>query len=118
MVAAEVIKHGACTLTVGHIGALAGVSETTVRNAVREAKRLGLLHVEERRVAAFRNLPNRLAIALREWRSWLAMRQRGVGANSCTPRITSLPLLVGESYQPALIIMHWMHWPSPGGRWT
>jgi transposase-like protein len=21
-------------------------------------------------------------------------------------------------YQPALIIMHWMHWPSPGGRWT
>src|SRR3954468_2593436 len=28
------------------------------------------------------------------------------------------PCPVGNLYQPALIIMHWMHWPSPGGRWT
>src|SRR5215211_1307400 len=32
VLAAEVLKHGRCTLTVGHIAALAGVSETTVRN--------------------------------------------------------------------------------------
>jgi anti-sigma factor RsiW len=31
VIAAEVLRHSACTLTVGHIAALAGVSETTVR---------------------------------------------------------------------------------------
>src|SRR3954447_11331720 len=34
VLAAEVLKHSRCTLTVGHIAALAGVSETTVRNAL------------------------------------------------------------------------------------
>src|SRR5687767_11073492 len=58
VVAAEHQKHGACTLPIGNVAALAGVSETTVRNAVREARRLGFLQVEERRVSAWRNLPN------------------------------------------------------------
>jgi hypothetical protein len=58
-----------------------------VRNAIREARQLGLVHVEERRVSAWRNLPNRLTITSREWCSWLSMRRRGVGANSCSPRI-------------------------------
>src|SRR5829696_3310004 len=31
-IAAEVMKHGACTLLIGKVAALAGVSETTVRN--------------------------------------------------------------------------------------
>jgi hypothetical protein len=87
VVAAEHQKHGACTLPIGHVAALAGVSETTVRNAIREARSLGLLQVEERRVSAWRNLPNRLMIASREWLSWLKMRVRGVGANSRSPRI-------------------------------
>src|SRR4051795_9391171 len=43
VIAAEVLRHSACTLTVGHIAALAGVSETTVRNAVRQARMLALL---------------------------------------------------------------------------
>src|SRR4051795_13210466 len=43
VIAAEVLRHGACTLTVGHIAALAGVSETTVRNALRAARMLALL---------------------------------------------------------------------------
>src|SRR5215217_194765 len=41
VIAAEVVRHGRCTLTVGHVAALAGVSETTVRNALREARALG-----------------------------------------------------------------------------
>src|SRR5215212_6950125 len=86
VIAAEVVRHGACTLTVGHIAALAGVSETTVRNAVREARGGGLLQIEERRVSAWRNLPNRLTIISREWLSWLRMRRRGEGANPCPPR--------------------------------
>src|SRR4051794_27032840 len=51
VIAAEVLRHSRCTLTVGHIAALAGVSETTVRNALRAARGLGLLTIEERRGA-------------------------------------------------------------------
>ena len=87
VVAAEHVKHGACTLPIGKVAALAGVSETTVRNAIREARGLGFLQVEERRVSAWRNLPNRVTITSREWLSWLKMRGRGVGANSRSPRI-------------------------------
>ena len=87
VVAAEHVKHGACTLPIGTVAALAGVSETTVRNAIREARGLGFLQVEERRVSAWRNLPNRLTITSREWLSWLRMRGRGVGTNPCSPRI-------------------------------
>ena len=74
VLAAEVLRHGACTLTVGHIAALAGVSETTVRNALREARGLGLLTLEERRLTAWRNAPNVVRIVSREWLAWLRLR--------------------------------------------
>src|SRR3954464_1826029 len=72
--AAEVFRHGACTLTIGHIAALAGVSETTVRNALRAARGLGLLTIEERRLTAWRNAPNVVRIVSREWLAWLRLR--------------------------------------------
>ena len=87
VVAAEVRTKGSCSLTIGHIAALAGVSATTVRNALREAVGLGLLRVEERRLTAWRNAPNRVTITSSEWHAWLRMRLRGVDANSCSPRI-------------------------------
>ncbi len=80
MVAAEVASKGACTLTIGHIAALAGVSETTVRNALREAVQLGYVRVEERRVSAWRNLSNKVTIASPEWNAWLRLRLRRRGA--------------------------------------
>jgi len=58
-----------------------------VRNAMREARQLGLARVEERRISAWRNEPNRVTITSREWLSWLRMRRKGEGANSRTPRI-------------------------------
>jgi hypothetical protein len=87
VVAAEVRRHGACTLTVGHIAALAGVSKQTVRNALREAFALGLVRVEERRLTAWRNAPNRVTITSPEWHAWLQMRRRGEGQKPCSPRI-------------------------------
>ncbi len=87
VVAAEVAAKGACTLTVGHIAALAGVSETTVRNAMNQAVMLGFVRVEERRVSYARSLPNRVTITSPPWNTWLRLRRRGVGANSCSPRI-------------------------------
>src|ERR687884_214346 len=67
VIAAEALRHGRCTLTIGHIAALAGVSETTVRNALRAARGLGLLSIEERRLTAWRNAPNVVRIVSREW---------------------------------------------------
>src|SRR5919199_335649 len=43
LVAAETAKRGDCRLAVPHLAAVAGVSETTVRNALREARRIGLI---------------------------------------------------------------------------
>lgn len=74
LIAAETIRRGDCRLAVGHLAAIAGVSETTVRNAVRQARVLGLLSVEERRVTGFRNLPNIVRIVSAEWTSWLRLR--------------------------------------------
>ena len=84
VVASEVKKHGACSLTIGHIAALAGVSETTVRNALRQAQALALLTIEERRRTAWMNHPNKVCIVSKEWAAWLRL---ATGTNSRTPRV-------------------------------
>lgn len=82
-------QEGVCTLTIGHIAALAGVSETTVRNAMREAQGLGLITVEERRLTAWRNAPNMVCIVSVEWRAWLRLgRSQGGGCKSVNPTAT------------------------------
>src|SRR4051794_9504015 len=71
-----------CTLTIGHIAALAGVCGQTVRNTLRVAQQLGFVHVEQRRVSAWRNRPNRVTILSPEWTTWLRMARRG-SASKC-----------------------------------
>ena len=88
VIATEHLKHGACTLTIDHIAALAGVGRTTVKNALREAQRRGLARIEERRVSAWRNAPNVVTITAPEWTSWLRMRRKGVGSNPQPPTNT------------------------------
>ena len=73
----------ACALPIGLIAASAGVSESTVRNAVRAARAMGLLRVEERRVSASRNLPNVVTIYSPEWRTWLRRRAKGRQGGGC-----------------------------------
>jgi hypothetical protein len=87
VIGAEVRTKGACTLTKGHLAALAGVSGSTVKNALRAAVAAGVIRVEERRVSAFRNLPNRTTIVDGAWHAWLRLRRAGVGLNLCPPRI-------------------------------
>jgi len=87
VIAAEVRRHGACALTIGHLAALAGVGRSTVKRALGEAQALGLLRVEERRLTAWRNAPNRVTITSPEWHAWMRMRRRGEGSNSRPPRI-------------------------------
>jgi hypothetical protein len=74
VIALEVGKRGSCTLALGHIAALAGVCTTVAKRAVRQAKVLGLLSVEERRVSRSRNDTNVLRVSFREWAAWLRLR--------------------------------------------
>src|SRR4029453_17792065 len=67
----EVRQHGHCDRCVDELAARAGVCRSTVKNAIREAARLGLLTVEERRREGRRNLPNIVRIVSKEWTSWL-----------------------------------------------
>ena len=79
VVATQARDKGSCSLTIGHVAALAGVSETTVRNALREARQLGFVTVEERRLTAWRNAPNIVRIASAEWISWLRLARPAGG---------------------------------------
>ncbi|MCJ2113285.1 helix-turn-helix domain-containing protein [Methylobacterium sp. E-025] len=76
LVAAETVRRKDCRLAVGHLAAIVGVAETTVRNAIREAKKLGLVSVEERRVTGFRNDTNVVRIVSVEWTAWLRLARR------------------------------------------
>src|SRR3954449_3490940 len=68
----EVRQHGCCDRCVDELAARAGVCRRMVQNAIREAARVGLLTVEERRREGRRNLPNIIRIVSKEWTSWLA----------------------------------------------
>src|SRR3712207_5500038 len=72
----EVRQHGHCDRCVDEIAARAGVCRRMVQNAIREAARLGLVTIEERRREGRRNLPNVVRIVSKEWTNWLARGER------------------------------------------
>src|SRR5215207_3159761 len=72
----EVRQHGQCACCVDEIAARAGVCRRMVQNAIREAARLGLLTIEERRREGRRNLPNVIRIVSKEWMTWLIRGER------------------------------------------
>src|SRR3954463_16649219 len=82
----EVRQHGLCDRCVNEIAARAGVCRRMVQNAIREAARLGLLTIEERRREGRRNLPNVIRIVSKEWTSWLARGGRS------SPQPAELPI--------------------------
>ena len=100
VVSAETARRGDCRLYVDHIAAVAGVSRSTVKAAIRQARMLGLLTVEERPQTAFRNLSNVVRIVSKEWTAWLGLvRQspvRGSGVKSSTSTNTQGLELRGE----------------------
>jgi NADH:ubiquinone oxidoreductase subunit len=77
LVAAESARRGDCRLSIPHLAAVVGVAETTVRNAIREARKLGLLTVEERRLTGYRNDTNVVRIVSPEWTAWLRLGRKG-----------------------------------------
>src|SRR6185312_3580156 len=73
VIAAEHRKRSDCRLTNKEVADVAGVSITTVKNALRAARASNLISIEERRLTAFRNASNVVRITDASWRAWLRL---------------------------------------------
>jgi hypothetical protein len=73
VIAREVQRQGKCCLMLDAIAAMAGCSRTSAQNALRQARRLGLLSVEERRRRGQKSDTNVICIVSPEWRAWLRL---------------------------------------------
>ena len=80
LVAAETAQRKDCRLSIENMAAVAGVCRSTVKNAIREARQLGLLTVEERQITGFRNDTNVLRIISPEWLAWIRLARKGDAA--------------------------------------
>lgn len=76
VVAAEAARSGRCTLSIAAIAGRAGVGDSTAKRALKRARLLGLLKVEERRVAWNRNDTNVVTVVCKVWLAWLRFRTR------------------------------------------
>jgi NADH:ubiquinone oxidoreductase subunit len=94
VVAQEVKLRGQCDLYIDQIAAFAGVGRSTCRNALREAKRLDMIRIDERRLSARYNDANRITIVSPEWRAWLIHRKETVK----NPKPTHQPGFQGKSF--------------------
>jgi len=76
LVAAEHARRSNCRLSIEHAAAVAGMYRSTVKGAVRGARKLGLVTVEERPVTGFRNDTNVVRVVAPEWLAWLRLARR------------------------------------------
>lgn len=118
VVSAETARRGDCRMYVEHIAAVAGVSRSTVKAAIRQARTLGLITVEERPQTAFRNLSNVVRIVSKEWTAWLRLARtlptRGGGVKSSTGTNThGLELGGKRGTRPAQRLPKTGGWPHP-----
>lgn len=79
VVATEVMASGACQFPLDKIAAMAGVSRSTAKNALRTAGKAGLLLTEIRPRRGQKNLPNRITITSKAWQAWLVRGPRDRG---------------------------------------
>jgi hypothetical protein len=100
VIAAQVAKGGDCRLPIGQIAALAGVCSTVVKNALRQARRLELIEVEERRISWNRNAPNIVRVLSTEWRAWLRLN-RGQGGGGKLATGTDTKIYYSSSQRPS-----------------
>ena len=79
IVADEIRAHGNCSAFIDAIAARAGVSRSTAQRAIRQARALGLITVQERRRAGQPSLPNIIRAIDKGWLAWLRLGGRGDG---------------------------------------
>lgn len=73
VIARQCQRSRSCDWFMDRIAAVAGVSRTTVRNALRQAQALGLISVQERRLTAWRSDSNIIRVVSLEWLAWLGL---------------------------------------------
>lgn len=76
LVGEEVRRHGVCDRSLAELAARAGVSRSTAKNALRQAARLRLVTIEERRRRGAKNLTNLVRVVDPTWRAWLDRGQK------------------------------------------
>ena len=86
LVAAETARRKDCRLSIENMAAVAGVCRSTVKNAIREARQLGLLTVEERQITGFRNDTNVIRIISPDWLAWIRLARKGGGSSPLPAR--------------------------------
>jgi hypothetical protein len=74
VIASEIRRRGRCDLLIDQVAAYSGTSRSTVKRALRQGRRLGLLDVQEWKQAPDWNGPNCITIVDKAWASWLAKR--------------------------------------------
>ena len=79
IVADEVAARGSCSICLDAIAARAGISRSLAKGAIRQARGLGMVEVQERRRMGAKSLPNIVTIIDREWLAWM---KRGGGKSS------------------------------------
>jgi hypothetical protein len=83
----ECRAHGLCSLHIDAIAARAGVCRTTAKNAIREARALGFVTLEERRRRGQPSLTNLVRIISSEWRVWLRLGPKNPGGKLLTSTV-------------------------------
>jgi hypothetical protein len=73
----EIRAHGLCALHIDAIAARAGTCRTTCQNALREARRLGLITLQERRRRGQPSRTNLVRVVSAEWLAWLRIGNTG-----------------------------------------
>jgi hypothetical protein len=81
IVADEFRDRRACAICLDAIAARAGVSRSLAKGAIRNARRLGMVEVVERRRPGAKSLPNVVTVVDREWLAWIAHGKRIGGRN-------------------------------------
>lgn len=85
VIARQCQRRGNCVMFMDQIAAIAGVGRTTARNAIRQAQRLGLIDMQERRISGNRSDSNVIRITSSEWLAWLRIGNTGGGCKKPAP---------------------------------
>ena len=81
IVADEFQARQICCLCLDAIAARAGVSRTLAKNAIKQARRLGMVEVRERRRTGAKSLPNVVTVIDREWLGFFQYTTGSIFAN-------------------------------------
>ena len=109
VIAADCYARGLCDRCHDEIAARAGVSTSTVKRALRLAKLLSLVRIEERPQERAKHLPNIVRITSKEWAAWIAKRKpiggqarTATGREDSQKRISGQNLIGGDDSRRAL----------------